>query len=229
MKIVIQCAARKRHDAGSFTTADGRRVLFVGDPGAAPYEPGHVYARPDDVSDGGTSWRARLLDYNRNQADNPLGLLPAWELYEHDTYGRLVREFGVERVFILSAGWGLIPATFLTPAYDITFTASADEWKRRRKDDRYDDLSLMPDDGHATVFLGGKEYQPLFRRLTEALGGTKIVFFRSAVPPDLPNGFVTVSYETTSRTNWHYECAQDLAAGRIAGLSSQDPASSMSK
>jgi hypothetical protein len=39
---------------------------------------------------------------------------------------RLVEKFGIEKVFILSAGWGLIRADFLTPNYDITFSGSAE-------------------------------------------------------------------------------------------------------
>ena len=76
-------------------------ALLIGDPGAAPYNPGHVCARPDETSDDGRSWRARLLDDNRNDQANALGLLPAWQLYQHDSYGRLVRHFGEQRVFIL--------------------------------------------------------------------------------------------------------------------------------
>jgi len=95
-----------------------------------------------------------------------LGLLPPYRLYAHDAYGALADKFDVKNVFILSAGWGLIPATFLTPYYDITFSASADSWKRRRREDPYDDFSLIPDDGEDIVFLGGKDYIPLFCRPT---------------------------------------------------------------
>jgi hypothetical protein len=124
----------------------------------------------------------------------------------------------VRQVFILSAGWGLIPATFLTPHYDITFSASADPWNRRRKEDRYEDFCMMRDDGEEIMFLGGKDYLPLFCRLTAALKGGKTVFFNSADRPDLPAGFTPVRYRTSTRTNWHYECAQDLADGRIRDL-----------
>src|SRR5439155_7251570 len=106
-------------------------------------------------------------------ATNPLGLLPAYRLYSHDSYSALVDRFGMKHVFILSAGWGLIPAPFLTPNYDITFSASAGAWKRRRKDDRYADFCLMGDDGDEIIFLGGKDYFPLFCRLTGALRGRK--------------------------------------------------------
>ena len=41
---------------------------------------------------------------------------------QRDTYRALVKRFGIDKTYILSAGWGLIPASFLTPYYDITFT-----------------------------------------------------------------------------------------------------------
>jgi hypothetical protein len=215
MKVVIQCAARKDPAAGTFRTADGRPVVFLAHPEWAATTAGQILARPDDVSDDGRTWRERLVAYNNENGGDPLGLLPAWRLYTHDTYGRLVDRFGEGRVFILSAGWGLIPATYLTPDYDITFTGSADDWKRRRKGDVYDDLCLMPDDGEDTVFLGGKEYQPLFCKLMRGMSGSKTVFFRSADVPDLPDGFRPVRYATNTRTNWQYECARDLVAGRV--------------
>jgi len=96
-----------------------------------------VYARPDDRSDTGTLWRDVLLKYNREPDGNPLGLYPAHQLYENKAYWRLADELGVQNVYILSAGWGLIRADFLTPYYDITFSLSADAYKRRRKADRY--------------------------------------------------------------------------------------------
>jgi hypothetical protein len=52
----------------------------------------------------------------------------------------------VKKVFILSAGRRLIPARFRIPYYDITFSGSAEPWKRRRQDDPYEDFCLMDDD-----------------------------------------------------------------------------------
>jgi hypothetical protein len=181
MKVVIQCAGRKNPSAGTFRTADGKPVLFVAHPELAPPNSARFHARPDDVSDDGRSWRTRLLEYNRQNSGNALGLVPAWQLYEPDAYSRLVDRFGLDSVFILSAGWGLIPATFLTPAYDITFSqvAKPQRWKRRLKDDVYDDSCLMPNDGRPWVFLGGREYQPLLCRLTADISGSKTVFFQN--------------------------------------------------
>ena len=84
-----------------------------------------VYRRPDDVARSGLSWRDELANYNEAHGStqaNPLGLLPAWRLYQEPTYEYLVDRLGTGNVFILSAGWGLVSAAFLTPNYDITFT-----------------------------------------------------------------------------------------------------------
>jgi len=135
MKIVIQCAARKHPSAGRLRTTAGSEVLFVAQPALAPPDAIRYRARPDDVSDDRRTWRERLIACNA-AADNPLNLLPAYRLYTHDAYRALADRFGLEPLFILSAGWELISANFLTPDFDITFTASADEWKRRRKGDR---------------------------------------------------------------------------------------------
>src|SRR5579871_6499269 len=126
MIAVIQCASRKRSAAGHLETPAGQPVTFVAAPRKAPPSDKVFYACPDDQSDYGWSWRDALLKYNETPADNPRRLLPAWQLYEHSAYERLVGRLGDQNVFILSAGWGLIRADFLTPYYDITFSASAD-------------------------------------------------------------------------------------------------------
>jgi hypothetical protein len=35
---------------------------------------------------------------------------------------------------------------------------------------------------------------------------------------DMPAGFTAARYETRRRHNWHYDCAQDLIAGRLADV-----------
>ena len=111
MIVVIQCAGSKRKNAGFLKTKDGRTVSFVARPELAP-PASCVYARPDDASDAGGTWRDQLLAYNASPGNNPLRLLPAFELYENDIYRALVKRFGVENTYILSAGWGLIDASF---------------------------------------------------------------------------------------------------------------------
>ena len=136
-------------------TQDGRPVLFVAHPELAPAPANCVYACPDDASDAGGTWRDRLVAYNATPGNNPLGLLPAFELYENDIYRALVKQFGEGNTYILSAGWGLINAAFLTPVYDITFSMKADIFLRRRKRDHFCDLSLLPANAaEQIVFFG---------------------------------------------------------------------------
>ena len=119
-------------EAGHLHAWDGREVMFVADPDLAPRDGDCIYARPDDIADTGTSWRAVLSQYNQNPDGNRLGLLPAWRLYRNSTYEILAEHFGLDRLYILSAGWGLIPANFLTPNYDITFSTARNVQKFKR-------------------------------------------------------------------------------------------------
>lgn len=214
MIVVIQCAARKQPDAGSFVGLDGRKVSFVADPDGAPLDNTIVYARPDDASERGATWRDVLHEYNR-QRGNPRGLLPAWQLYDNPVYGRLVHKLGVKNVYILSAGWGLISGCFLTPHYDITFSQCADAYKRRRKSDGYRDFQMMPEDTREPiVFFGGKDYLPLFNALTSSINARKTVFCNSAQVPLMP-GCALRLFATRTRTNWHYECANAFLNGTV--------------
>ncbi len=217
MKIVIQCAARKEPKAGYFRTPEGKPIKFVAHPLHAPYHESYVLARPDDLAEAeSNTWRNLVANYNKSAAENPYGLFPAYRLYLNLAYGALVEKFGEKSVYILSAGWGLIRSDFLTPQYDITFSASAEPFKRRRQRDPYADFCHLTDDGEEKVlFFGGKDYLPLFCRLTAALSAERVVFFNSLMPPSAP-GCRLVRYETTIRTNWHYACVNDLVAGNIA-------------
>ena len=215
MKIVIQCAARKDPNAGSLTNDNGCPVLFVADPEKAPPSHDHLYARPDDVAEAGNTWRELLIKYNNREGNNPLNLYPAYKLYTNSMYAVLVNQYGNDNVFILSAGWGLISSDFLTPKYDITFSPSAEKYKRRSKRDQYHDLCMLPiDTDEDLVFFGGKDYLPLFCKLTGNYLGQRIVFYNAAVQPNAP-GCKLIRYETSARTNWHYTCAKDFVAGKI--------------
>ena len=170
MIVVIQCAASKKPDAGYLQRRDGRKVLFVADPQNAPVDTPYAYARPDDIADTGRSWRDELLRCNDAPGNNHLGLLPAWQLYENETYALMAERYGKDRLYILSAGWGLIAADFLTPKYDITFSAQADGFKRRSKKDRYNDLRMLSvDTEEPVVFFVSKEYVRLACQLTKVV------------------------------------------------------------
>jgi hypothetical protein len=212
MIVVIQCAASKRSNAGHFLNAEGQPVLFVADPSKAPFIDSHLYARPDDLCEDGTSWRDLLRKYNSHVNGNPFALLRAFDLYENDVYQKLVARFGTDNTYILSAGWGLIRSDFLTPVYDITFSQSADSFKRRKKTDAYRDFSMLPAESTDPIFFfGGKDYVPLFAELTKQISAPKTVFFNSATAPNIPRCSLR-RFQTSTRTNWHYECANAFIA-----------------
>ena len=219
MIAVIQCAARKRPCAGYLRRQDGTKVMFVADPAKALADSEFVFARPDDDADSGASWRQVLVRYNANPANNPLGLLRAFELYQNAAYRALEKEFGATKVFILSAGWGLIGASFLTPSYDITFNAQVkrrERWKFRGKGDRYEDFCHLPaDTEEPVVFFGGKDYAPLFCKLTGGIRSKRTIFYNANEPPRAP-GCALQRFLTATRTNWHYKCVNALLEGRIA-------------
>lgn len=216
MIIVIQCAASKRPDAGHLIACSGRPVEFVASPEIAPHRADWMYARPDDLREDGTPWRDVLQTYNENPGENPLRLCRAFELYEDETYRRLVDFVGINKLYILSAGWGLISSDVLTPHYDITFSTSADVYKRRRKKDQYNDCRMLSADTlENVVFLGGHAYLPLFCSLAEAVRSKKIVYFNSKDPP-LASGCELRRFDKATRsTNWHYDCAKALIKGTI--------------
>jgi hypothetical protein len=216
MIVVIQCQGKK-HCGGSLSTASGQPVTVVAQPQLAPAD-GHVYARPDDLSEEGRSWREVLLDYNRS-GRNPQGLLAAYHLYQEPLYGRLAERVGLQDLYILSAGWGLIPATFLTPYYDITFSQvnPPHKYKRRLPADRYSDFAMIPaETSKRIIFFGSKSYVPLFCSLTRELRADRTVFYNTEYPPEAP-GCTLKKYTRAKRdTNWQFDCASDFLDGTIS-------------
>jgi hypothetical protein len=210
MIAVIQCAASKRPDAGFLLTRSGHNVLFVADPKIAPASATEVFAHPDDLAEDRKSFRQQLLEYNAS-GSNPLGLARAFELYQNRAYGELVRKLGVDNVFILSAGWGLLRADFLTPQYDITFSPAVKKdapWKFRHRRHVFNDLNQLPKDPNAPVFFfGGKDYVPLFSALTEGVTRERTIVYNSHMPP-VGTGCKLERFETTMKTNWHYSAAR---------------------
>lgn len=216
MIVVILCAARKARHAGHMRSPDGRKVLFVARPDTAPARSGIQYARPDDLAGDHKSWRTLLLEYNGNSGDNPLELLPAWQLYENPIYGRLKRHVGVENLYILSAGWGLIRADFLTPNYDITFSAQAESYKQRPKGAAYRDISMLPDGNEEPImFFGSRPYVDLFCALTKHTRGRRVLWYNSYYRL-MADGCDVRRFHPTENNNWHYECAQAFIDGKLS-------------
>ena len=74
---------------------------------------------------------------------------------------------------------------------------------------------MLPDAiDEPVVFFGSKDYVPLFEELTRSLKARRTVFYNSNTPPTAP-GCSLVRFRTTTRTNWHYECAGAFLRGDI--------------
>lgn len=186
MKIVLHCAASKGPDAGSLTDECGTPVLFVVDPALAPYSETYIYAPLVDSAGNGRTWRDVLVEYN-DTGVNPLGLRPAYRMYHHQVYKQLVDRYGGCKAFILAAGWSLLSTDFLKRKYDISFSNRADNYKRRSKRDRYNEFRVLLDDSdEEVVFFGGKDYRPLFCKLTRKFRGRRFLCYNSRVPPEVP-------------------------------------------
>jgi hypothetical protein len=96
----------------------------------------------------------------------------------------------------------------------LTFILSVNASKRRRKTDRYDDFRMLPDNTKRDiVFFGGKGYLPLFCSLTDTIPNKKMCFNSATVPRF--DACTFRRFETTTRTNWHYECAKAILDGTI--------------
>jgi len=213
MKIIIQCAGSKNTNAGYFKTKEGKPIKFVAAPNQCNHEEGFIYQHPDDFSERGISWKEELLEYNIKNENN-YNLLPAYKLYKNNIYRALVEKFGVENIFILSAGWGLIRSDFLMPVYNITFSSSRKCIKRYIKDS-WHDLNMLPNSSDNVIFLGGKNYLQMFNDITKNYKGKRIVFYNSDIKPHLNNNCEIIRFNTMRKTNWHYECAEKLITGEL--------------
>ena len=216
MIVVLQCAGTKRKDAPSLETAEGRQVQFVAKPQLAPRSLRRQAAHPDEASDTGPTWRDVLVSYNL-KGTNPLGLLRAFELYAPPAaptvYRDLVEGFGIEKVYILSAGWGLVRSDFLIPDYDITFAREVlkkDASKHRSAADNFSDFHQLPANVQdEIVFIGSKSYVRLFGHLTRSVRTRRTIYYNSSEAPK-ERGCRTLLFPSTNKRTWHYECAAEL-------------------
>lgn len=171
--------------------------------------------RPPDAPTG-TCWRTTIGTSGRT-------ILWACSPHGNSTrttpIGRSKKHFGIDSLYILSAGWGLVKAEYILPKYDITFSASAkgeNAYKRRRGDCGYCDFAMLPaTTSKHVVFLGGKDYVPLFRRLTDGVARRTVVFNAHTPPPPAPPPHAPGCKLRPYRPRWHYECAKKLVSGEF--------------
>lgn len=191
---------------------------------------------------------ANLIDLSPSTEVNPLGLLLAWRLYKNKTYRLLADTFGPKNFYVFSAGWGLVRSDFMIPDYDITLSPNAtgsDKYKRRRKDDAYDDfamLSAAPTDTGQSDSSGGDALKSPVQKIDPAKSDTTaagpVVFlgsktyvplfcqltagcsahriiFHNANVPPEAPDCEIRKYDTPKKTDWHYDAAKALALNRI--------------
>jgi hypothetical protein len=66
---------------------------------------------------------------------------------------------------------------------------------------------MLPNDTEdQVVFMGWQDYLPLFSQLGACVRSTPTVFYNSAKAPFVKHCHLR-RFETTTRNNWHYECA----------------------
>ncbi len=209
MIAVIACAGRKR-DVGFLTDEHGVCVNFVGCPEKAPAD-GSKYVSPDSLSPYGVTWRA----YVAMQQDSRL--VPAYQLYADPIYQAMFARLG-HRMYILSAGWGLIAASFGIPNYDITYSLDRSRpwtWRDPMADELCrNDFAQLPNAGSEMVFFGGAKYRPRFAALSQQYRGRRCFYHRSDGEGSQPRleGCEPLPFRTCRRTNWHYECARKVLA-----------------
>ena len=203
MIYIIQCS-QKKHAAA---TIGGMR--FVAN--TAYLAPGKAATAttPAMRSREGYSWSDYIRKYNENPAN--VGLSRAVDIYKPTIYKDMVAAFGAERVFILSAGWGLVPSWYRIPTYEITLSYATERATRRAGLHGFKDLVLDPKyAGEEVTFIGGAAYIGLLCKVLRDVPLKRLVVaFTTKKQPrihlPLAETVDIVKFPTKVETNWHYQ------------------------
>jgi hypothetical protein len=216
MKVIICCCSSKTLE--SFTY-NGQTINFVAQ--VPPFIEGREnYFHPDDfIPNENRTWRD-LIEQQEIRND----LVHAYELYSPGIYRSLYEHFGVD-LFIYSAGWGIVRADYKLPTYNVTFSNTHNKPNyaiRNNNNNHFNDFNqlLGIEANESIVFMGGLDYVIPFCSLTENLPNEKIIVYKNQnllanIPNVANNNFQFSHYQTTRRTNWHYEFAQRLINNEI--------------
>lgn len=210
-KVVMMCSKSKQND--SALIFNNNTITFKANTNEVINQ-----FKPDDDIPGNInySWR-NYVSNNQNQINLPYR---AYELYTENVYNELFMTFG-NRLYIESAGWGIVNAEFRLPNYDITFSDNTNEETIRHYQtgnyDDYNQLIVSPNDD--IVFIGTEKYIPLFFYLTNQLPNRKIIYWKKHNTPinyPIPNySFIYRRYISNNRRKWFYELANEIANGII--------------
>jgi hypothetical protein len=240
--IVIQCQGRKKEEQKSWRWGS-QQVIFVADKekyahsnGASalvPYEP------DDPVSNGSTiTWRQMFLEYYQTKRKPAVlqeadGLPEAWQLYKDSVYEHLVRHYGKENVFILSAGWGLVNADYRLPPYNITFSTaentpkyartSVEKLWQRLEPLNYNPLCKIANKDTTIYFFGSEKYRDLLYYYADPIPAIKVVFYKSKKKPEDRENYSFVNVDgqlkkldiKLANVRYPYKCAQLFIEGKL--------------
>ena len=219
-KVVMICAKEKKGNSNIIHENFNHPITFVAQPNGV-----NTFLPDGDIPNLNMTWR----DYVTNNQNNNVIPFKSYQLYIHGVYQNLFNFFRY-RLFILSAGWGLVKAEFRLPNYNITFSSSAKpEYKRvfNNLDPSFNDFNDLTynhnvglnSENEDIVFIGGRTYIKQFIARTDGIGKNKIIYHFGNEPlVVLPDNFFYVQYVPNNPNNyrtWHYELAQKYADGEI--------------
>jgi len=205
--VIIQCAGRKK-----------RNPLWGINFVAHPQDPDEHHPDGTMSSITDVSWRKYIEEYNNGlYKEHNQKLCKAGDLYLPKYYKAAINKLGWDRVYILSAGWGLIRSDYFIPSYDITFSSSAPRKNKRTIKTPFADWNQLKD-CKRFFFFGGINYLLFLYKLTQNLDCEKIVYYAAdKVVNDAIwqfEGYTYVKYKK-SFTNWHYQALSDWLDGTI--------------
>lgn len=161
----VLCCCDKKKRANTFNFEGERPVFYA----SGNYTP---YGKPS--ADENT--------WSHIVKSQKYGGTKAYELYTgNKIYNYAYNKLG-DRLFILSSGWGIMPATFKLPMYHITWAQNArgSTMFRDRNDARWEDWTLddhnIKDDGHYMILLAGRDYIRQFLHCTSNIKKRCIVY-----------------------------------------------------
>lgn len=210
---VLSCSGEKIKDW--FSYSDEQHIMFVASPEAVLNAPppkfplGIKYCRPDDkIFDTEDTW----LDLVKKQ--NHPDLIPAYQLYKRDIYHKFYMKYR-NNFYIISAGWGIIRASYKIPAYNITYSnsKSVPKYSRRINSDKWNDFNHLKEDSanfdenSIIILFSGSNYIESFCNMTKFIKNRKIIYY-TAQSISKKDGFEYSKYKKNF-TNWHYEAAKE--------------------
>ena len=232
-QILIQCAGKK-NNTYTFDNYQGKKVEFISDieSNDLPNSNNSIYVNPNEAisEDSDKTWIDKLKEYNKNKL-NPNGFCQAWELYENPIYADIKKKVGKENMFIASAGWGIVKASYWLPNYDITFSRPPKGKKKnyiirssaQNEIAQWDDINAFHDSNIKIYDLHifcGKKYLRLINKLItdRQIDPNMITLYIRNNEPNFNEWEIYCKLikwthpdpKKDRNTNWHYDCAEDF-------------------